>query len=135
MSENLFEIASRKKFTYKTANGLLNTEDLWDLPLTSKAKNKANLNDVARAIFADIKADGEEDFVGETSSEDTVLKQKLDIVKHIIGVKKAENAARLQAKENADKKAKILEALAELENNEIKTKSKEELLQDLAALS
>ena len=59
----MFEQASRSKFRFNSSQGLLTTEDLWDLPLTST--RYANLNDIAKELNRTLKATAEEDFVGQ----------------------------------------------------------------------
>ena len=46
MTDELFIKAARKKFRFPSKVGMLNVENLWDLPLTSA--NKASLDDTAR---------------------------------------------------------------------------------------
>lgn len=85
-----FETATRKQYRYPSCKGMITTEDLWQLPLTSKSG--FDLDSVAKAINADLKARAEESFV--TTSADPrkgVLQDMLAIVVHVIGVKQAEN--------------------------------------------
>ena len=66
--QNLFEIAARKRYRFETPVGSLTIEDLYDLPLLPPGNTRAvraNLNDVARTINNQIKAQGEESFVGQ----------------------------------------------------------------------
>ena len=67
-SPNLFEIATRQKFTFPSPRGLLNVEQLWDLPLTSirpdgsTRTDSVSLDTVARAVNTQLKAVTEETF-------------------------------------------------------------------------
>ena len=131
---SLFENSTRLKLRFESPQGLLCTEDLWDLPLTSKNKNKANLNDVARVIAKDINIVAEEDFVGEVSNEDEMLTLKLDVVKQIIKHKKLVNAKAKLALDNKAKRAKLLDALAKKQDETISQKTEAELLAELEAL-
>lgn len=130
--ENLFEIASRMKLRFASPVGQIATEDLWGLPLTSKTK--VNLNDLAKGINKQIREADEDDFVGEKSSGTEVLELKLDIIKHVIGVRQAENAEAKTARENKEKKAKLLEALAKKQDSAIDNMSEEEIQAELAKL-
>ena len=47
---NIFEMATRKKIRFNSPQGDLSTEDLWDLPLSSKVNGKANLDDIAKDL-------------------------------------------------------------------------------------
>jgi hypothetical protein len=130
----MFEKAARLKLRFTSPQGGLTVEDLWDLPLTSIRTNQANLNSVAKAISRQLKAEGEEDFVNPKSNTDTVLQVQLDIVKHIIQVRQAENeAARVQA-DRREKKERIMEIIARKQDQELEGKSLEDLTAMVAEL-
>jgi len=57
----IFEKATQEKFRYPSTKGLLTTEQLWELPLT--AKSGFSLDDVAKAVNAELKAIDTESFV------------------------------------------------------------------------
>ena len=129
----MFEKASRLKLRFDTPKGLLCTEDLWDLPLTS-TRNGANLNDIAKALNRELKASGEEDFVHPTEVVNTVQQLKFDVVKHIIATRLGENE---QAKAAADKKAKkerLLEIIARKQDEQLQGAPLEELQKMVADL-
>lgn len=122
----MFEKVSRLKLRFESSVGNLTTEDLWDLPLTS-TKGRPNLDDVARTIHKQLK-DGENiSFVNEISTANTTLQLKLDVVKHIISAKVAENAAERAASDNRDKKQRILQVMAEKQSAALSSASMEEL--------
>lgn len=62
------------------------------------------------------------------------LTLKLDILKHVIAAKIAENEARKVSAEKAEKRRKLLDALAAKEDAELGAKTKEDILKELAAL-
>ena len=93
----MFEKASRLKLRFDTPKGMITTEDVWDLPLTSR--NGASLDNLAKDLNRTIKETEEESFVADKSARNTVLELKFDIVKHIIEVKKAELTASKKAVE------------------------------------
>lgn len=132
METNLFEIATRKHFKFPSSVGLLATEDLWELSLNSTKINTPNLNSVAQAVNAELnKVDGVVDFVNPSSSKGSTLAaelaMKLDVVKHIIAVRVAEQDL---AKAAIDKKArndKIMDLIAKKKDNALETLSIEEL--------
>ena len=132
---NIFEVASRKKFLYDTEIGQLNTEQLWDLPLQSKRDGRADLDKTARVIFQELKGLEETSFVDTAPNPRKAdLEVKLEIVKHIIAVKQAENKAAVEKAEKAERKRKLLEALANKEDQELAGKSREQLEAEIAAL-
>lgn len=131
---NIFERAARLKLRIQSPRGELAPEQLWDLPLTSKSG--FDLDTVARAVHADLKACTEESFVAtkkNPAAETHAL--RLELVKFVIEDKIAEDAARLDAADKAAKKAKIIDALAKKQDQALDAKSIEELQKDLAALS
>ncbi len=123
----MFEKCVRLKLRFPSPQGALTAEDLWDLPLTSTRLNQANLNNIAKGISRQLKAEGEEDFVNPKSGADTVLQVQLDIVKHIIEVKQAENAAERNLIERKQKKERIMEIIAKKQDQELEGKPLEEL--------
>jgi len=123
----MFEKASRLKLRFDSPQGLLTAEELWDMPLTSTRPNRANLNDIAKEVSRELKAHGEEDFVNPKTTVDEGLQLKLDIVKHVIQVRQAENAAALELSERKQKKERILELIARKQDQALESKSEEEL--------
>ena len=49
---NLFKEALVQKLRFKTIRGNISTEELWDIPLTSK--NGFSLNDIAKDIYLEL---------------------------------------------------------------------------------
>ena len=124
----MFETATRAGYRYPTVQGLATTEDLWMLPLTSA--NKASLNNTAKSLTRQIREVGEEDFVDETPAN-TTLNNKLDIVKYIISVKKAERDARKNATAKKLHNEKILGIIAKKQDAELEGKSITELMAEM----
>lgn len=125
---NIFEIATRKAFRFQSPKGLLTVEDLWNLPLS---KGTANLNDIAIGINRRIKASAEESFVAvagqkRVDSDDVVM---LEILKHIISVRQAEDEARTTAQAKAEQRRKLQELIDRKKEGELEGKSIEELQQ------
>jgi hypothetical protein len=128
---NLFELATRNAYRFESTKGLLTVEDLWQLPLSSRG---ASLDDVAKTVYAQIKAAEEVSFVAKQTTANTTLNNKLEIVKHIIGVKMAEaEAAKIKA-DKAAERAKLLDILARKQEQSLENASEEELLAKLAAI-
>ena len=84
--DNLFLQATREKFRFESPKGDLSVEQLWDLPLTSRTG--FDLDTVAKAVNADLKASNEESFVNVNNNPAVSrLQAKLEVVKAIIEVK------------------------------------------------
>lgn len=128
----MFEKASQMKLRFETKKGDLTTEELWDLPLTSKTG--VSLDDIAKGINRSLRESSEESFVETPSKANSLLVLKLDIVKHIIA-KRLEAAE--EAKNAAAKKAekeKLLTIKAAKQNKALEDLSLEEIDKLLASL-
>jgi len=121
----MFEKASRLKLRFSVANGNLSVEDLWELPLTHL--RHPNLDDIAKGLYREIKDSDIQSFVTETKASDGITQLKFDIVKHIIDVRKAEQAAAENAQANKVKKQQILALIAQKENEQMAGQSIEDL--------
>lgn len=130
---NLFEQATRQALRFPSARGPLTTEQLWELPL--QAKNGFDLDNTAKAINAELRDEKEESFVDTgTSPARATLELKLEILKHIIAVKKAENtAARDQAARRAEKQ-RLLEIMQGKKDEALTNLSIEEIQARIDAL-
>ena len=124
--DHLFLTAARKKIRFLSPKGMLTTEDLFDLPLTS-ATGKANLDDIARGLHAQIKDSTEVSFVDDTPTEDSTAKLGLEIVRVVIGIKKAERADAAKAAENAATRQKIMALIDQKKDAALGEKSVEDL--------
>lgn len=119
MSKNMFEIATRTKMRFPF-KGMVTVEDLWDLSVQ-------NLDKVFKALNSQRKEAQEESLLSAKSSADEVLDTQIEIVKYIVGVKLDEQAARLKAAENKEKKQKIMALMAKKDDEALENMSKEEL--------
>lgn len=121
----MFEKASKLKLRYKVTNGLITTEDLWDLNLVA-------LDKVAKGLNKEIKESSEESFISVKSASNNIMDLKFDIVKHVISVKMNELEARTLSVEKAQKRAHLEELIAKKEVSVLEGKSIEELRAELA---
>lgn len=132
-NNDIFEIASRAKIRFTSMRGALTVEQLWDLPLLSQ--DGFNLDAVAREANKNLKSLTEESFVAtERTPAHDKAEVTLAVVKHIIAVKIAEEAANKKRAENRVKKARLLEILAEKEDGKMSELSVKELQKQIAAL-
>lgn len=122
----MFEYAARNKlrFPYK---GMITAEDLWDL-------NVRELDTIFKTLNAQVKKAQEESLLETKSKEDEVLSVQIDIVKHIVRIKQDEEAARLFAKERKEKKQKLMELINAKQDEDLHSKSIDELKAMLAEL-
>ncbi len=133
MSTNIFEYAVRSKIRFASSRGELTVEQLWDVPLRSK--DDFNLNAVAQAASKALKAASEESFVETARTAVHVkLETTLEVVKHVIGVKLAEEEAAQKRAANKLEREKLLGILAEKQDAKLSAKSEKELKERIAAL-
>lgn len=131
---NIFEQAARGKFRYKSPTGMLTTEQLFSLPLTSDT-GRANLNDIAIEIDDERETLGRKSFVGNASNpRRTELEAMLEVVKFVIEAKQAEVAALKARRDKNEKRDKLLDAIATAETRELGSKSLDQLKAEFAAL-
>lgn len=130
---NIFEIASRKKLRFPSIKGELTVEQLWDLPLQSV--NKFDLDSVARAVNSQLKAVTEESFVAtSTSPEKSLYELQLDIVKHMIATRLAENEAARLKTARAEELKKLTDILADKQDEALKSMSPDQIKARIAKL-
>lgn len=102
---NLFVIASRKKYRFKSGRGQLTTEALWELDLE-------DLNTIAITLDDESEKEGKKSFIKKRNVKSKELSNKLDIVKYIIEVKMNESEVRKTRAVNNQQK-QLLESLLE----------------------
>lgn len=132
MTVSIFETASKMKLTFATSKGLLDVNDLWDLPLQSS--NKVNLDDMAKEINSRLKESEVVSFVTKSSSTNVIDKLRLDILKRIIEVRVQENEHKANERKNAERKQMILNALADKRVESLTNMTEDELLAQLNEL-
>jgi len=120
MSNDLFIRASRQKTRFKTTQGALTVEDLWDLSLDS-------LDRIAVALDETIQKAGKKSFIGKRDRQAASDELAFEIVKHVIDTKIAESeAAKLRAVRRGERE--FLEGLLrERQTEELKGLQREEI--------
>lgn len=123
---NIFEVATRQKyrFPYK---GSISVEDMWDLPVTA-------LDSVFKTLNAKAKQAQEESLLESKTKEDEETAIKIQIVRHIVGVKQTEELEREKAKENKEMKQRLLEIKVAREDKRLEDLSDAELDKLIAEL-
>lgn len=129
----LFERAARGKWRFESNRGLLNAENLFDMPLTSN--DGFDLNSIAVTIDDQLDRTSKKSFVEPVKSTGRVeLEGKLELVQVVIARKLADRKAAETRAANSEKRRKLLDALAKREDAALSEASQEELLAQLAEL-
>jgi hypothetical protein len=129
----MFEKAVRLKLRFDSPKGLLTVEDLWDLPLNSARGTSASLQAIGQDLTDELKDNEANTFVindssiGTTKKTNEIAQLKLEIVKHIAGVRVAENTVAAQAAARKEQKQKILGILAQKKDEKLLNSSAEDL--------
>jgi len=124
----MYKEALKNGYRYSSAKGYVTTQDLFQAPLTGVY----SLDAIAQSINKNIKGLGEESFVADVNGEcRDELTKKLDILKDIIADRLVEQEARKDAAKKKARRDILLRALENVENAELASKSKEELLKEL----
>lgn len=116
---DLFKIAVKNKyrFTYK---GVQTVEDLWDLSVEE-------LDKIYKTLKTKQKSEAEESLLATTSNEDKELNNKIEIIKTIVADKLSDKEKSIKAAERRAKNRRILEIMADKQEDELKSKSLDEL--------
>lgn len=128
----LFERASRLKLRFATNRGLVSSEDLWDVPLTSTVNS--SLDSIAKGLNKSIKESEEESFVVKRSDANTILDLQFEIVKHVIKVRISDNAAKLDISRKKEEKTKIERIISSKEDASLENESIDDLKKRLSEL-
>lgn len=123
---NMFEKAARQKLRFESPKGMMSVEDVWDLPL--KHQSRFDLDTLAKGLNRAIKQNEEESFVEEPSASNSLLHTKMDIVKHIIEVRRKERDASAKASETRARNEKIKAIIERKQDEALESRSEQELL-------
>lgn len=133
---DIFESATKQALRFESSAGRLTVEDVWQLPLTTKAKSRLSLDDLARQVYRELKEQDEESFVTVTSNpKKATLQLQLDIIKRVIEVRKEEAEQRKKRNDNAEQKKRVLEALQRKKDQALENMSAEDLENMLNSLN
>ncbi|MFL1672678.1 hypothetical protein [Paenibacillus dendritiformis] len=116
---NIFEYAVKNKLRFPF-KGMITVEDLYDLSLE-------NLDSIFKSLNSQLKKVKEESLLDTKTKEDKELDVKIEIVKYIVNVKLDEQVLKMKAKEQKERKQKILEILSSKQDEDLQNKSVEEL--------
>ena len=122
---NLFEYAAKEKLRFPYSKGNISTEDLFDL-------NVEELDKIYRNLRKQTKDREEESLLASKTKEDTKIEVMTEIVKYVVSYKQDLTDRAKARREKRERDKRILEILAEKEDNDLKSKSPEELRAMLA---
>lgn len=135
--QNIFEYATRNKLRFASTRGELSVEQLWDVPLRSPSigRDDFNLNAIAKASSKAFKDISEESFVETAKTPEHARREAaLEVVKYVIEVKLAEEAAAKTRAAKKKEKEQLLEILAEKQAGKLSELTEKELQKRIAAL-
>ena len=113
--EKLFKNATRGKYRFYF-KGSIRVEDLWDL-------SPQNLDTIYKSLTKELKQSQEESLLVKKTEVDSVLDDKINLVKYIVLTKLKEEDQRNKEREFKEKKQKILGLIADKQDNELQSKS------------
>ena len=116
---NIFEAASKNKYRYPY-KGMITTEDLWDL-------TQAQLDMVYKALNKGVSEAQVSSLMRKVTDVDAELLNKIEIVKYIFNAKEAEAEARKNDAAKHAKKQRILDILAQKQEDALQSMSEDEL--------
>lgn len=116
---NIFELATYNKFRF-SYKGVISVEDLWDLRIE-------DLDSIYRQLNAEAKARNEESLLDTKSKADSMLEAKIEVVKYIFAFKVAERDKVVNAKKKREERARLLNLLAEKQDEALAAKSADEI--------
>lgn len=106
---NLFIIASRKAYRFKTEAGQLSVEQLWELPI--KSNHGVSLSSIAEKLYSQIKPTTALPWLGTTTTDDAEqedLQNKLEIVRFIVETRRTEALAQQEQESRKQYLAKLI---------------------------
>lgn len=116
---NIFEAASKNKYRYPY-KGMITTEDLWDL-------TPAQLDIVYKALNKGVSEAQVSSLMCKVTEVDAELLNKIEIVKYIFNAKEAEAEARKNDAAKHAKKQRILDILAQKQEDALQSMSEDDL--------
>ena len=125
----IFEQAARMKLRFETNKGCLSSEEVWELSLSS-------LDMLARSVNKRVREAEEESFIPAAHQPKVISHDalRLDILKHVIGVKVVERDLARKKAEDRTKLVRLQELLAAKEDDAFKAMSQEEILKQITEL-
>jgi hypothetical protein len=116
----MYKQAVKEKLRVQTTKGLLSVEQLWDLSTT-------DLDALAVSLDEEYKSSGKKSFLIAKSVKDKTAKLKFDVVLDILTTKVEEQQALSDAKDIKEHNQKILQLIADKQDESLKGKTVKQL--------
>jgi hypothetical protein len=130
---NIFELASRQKTRFETIRGNISSEQLWDLPLTSKSG--IDLDTIGQVVVAQLESTTTRSLVNAAPHpREADLNLQLALIKHVIAYKQEANAAALAKSKKTEERNRLIELLGKKQDAALEQLSEAEIKAKLAAL-
>lgn len=115
-----FKLASQQKLRFQTNRGVLTVEQLWDLPLQE-------LDTLAVSLQQAHEQSAPKSFLNKKTTKDKVVKLRFDVALDVLNTKAEEAQAESEALEVKEHNKKIIELIAEKQDESLKGKSIKQL--------
>jgi len=117
---DIFARATRAKLRFPSVQGALSVEDLWDLPLTTTRSTKASLETLGNVLLQKQAGFAATSILTTTkpSPEKAAVNLAVEVIRHVVTVREAENQAKTQAAARASERARLDEVIADREAKE-----------------
>ncbi len=128
---DIFERASRERLRVDTPAGALSVEDLWTIPLRARTPNGISLDTISKDVYSKMKEQNEiSSFVEDTDTTSPLtvkLELTMDILKHIIGIRKVEAAQAADAQRKKELQQRLLQIKVNRDAAKLENLTDEEL--------
>lgn len=124
---NLFEKASRLRVRFDSAKGQVSVEDLWSLPL-------AQLDQIAQALDTKINSGAKKSYITKATTVSELDQFRLDLLVYIINTRLAEHEEKQLERQKAERKAFLLDLLADREKEKDQAMTTDDIMKELQAL-
>lgn len=124
-------LLAQSKARFNSPRGPLTVEDLFDLPLTGPF----SLDSISTIVLAEQDAQPRKSLVSiSTKPANKIADAKVEVLTAIIEFKQTQLEAKEKQAINKQRKAKLMDQLANIEKGDIEKMSKEDVLKELASL-
>ena len=123
-------LLAKDKARFNSPRGPLTVEDLFDLPLTGPF----SLDSISTIVLAEQDAQPRKSLVTTTKAPNKLADAKVEVLTAIIEYKQEQLEAKEKLAINKQRKAKLMDQLANIEKGDIEKMSKEDVLKELANL-
>lgn len=117
---DIFKQAAQEKLRFATSRGSLTAEQLFDLSISE-------LDALAVSLETSHEQSSKKSFVRKTSGKDKTSKLRFDVALDVLNTKVAEEKELSERKKRRDKRAQILNLIAEKQDEGLKNKSLKQL--------